>query len=446
MYVKKLCDLDIAIPRKARFAPPGIIVDLAALDSVELEHQGYKLLSPGNTPPVLDDKERGRRAVNKAAEEAVEEYAKNNPRSDLELMKGTILTVAESQDEVTSPPILGFNILSGPMPGPMPNLRHYDRTTEDLGMEIQSYGICRDPTKIDGVSAGKVSPWVSVYDPEKCTGGLYGSVTITGTSSWVPLVKALHKHYPKKPIVIYSGRHGNLPNSFEKVIVSKSVGDADHDEKKRTLFVFDQKHMVQDNDLKTKLENDSSFKKTLDITIRDTGNLWGEFPQHRRYGIDTTIEQEEYLREAYKEDIMAGKIVILAWCYSLFTFRYVDDAATPRKIGEQENTAYLKVQTSAKLETVRESVSTYFYEVDRRDFEFADLMITEEAKAIDNETDEAKTMRQTEIRRRRTTAMTGEDVISRRRRLRGSSRLLKASSRNPTSRRLEQSMHELFDN
>jgi len=46
-------------------------------------------------------------------------------------------------------------------------------------------------------------------------GGLYASVSMTGDNSWHELVKMLHAKAPHREFVVYTGRHGDLPNQYD---------------------------------------------------------------------------------------------------------------------------------------------------------------------------------------------------------------------------------------
>jgi hypothetical protein len=123
-------------------------------------------------------------------------------------------------------------------------------------------------------------------------GNLYLSVTIVGENSWLPLISLLSRRREtlrvnSKNHVVFTGRHGDIPNIVD------SAG--------KTLGVFDKGHFTEDEKVKRSAE--SQFG--VNITLVDAG-------QNERL-------QTEWLKKATRDAIFARNRVIYAWCYGLFT-------------------------------------------------------------------------------------------------------------------------------
>jgi hypothetical protein len=147
-----------------------------------------------------------------------------------------------------------------------------------------------DATKADvlnkALQSGAVKsedcPWVEIDY-------VYVSVSITGEESYGSLIANLVAK-GKKEFVVFTGRHGDIPNMVDN-------------KTKMTIGVFDQAHY--DEDVKIKAQCEKEFKKD-GITIT----------------LVNTVGHEKLHTEWLKKEVVThkGKSVILAWCYSLFTF------------------------------------------------------------------------------------------------------------------------------
>ena len=123
-------------------------------------------------------------------------------------------------------------------------------------------------------------PWVKI-------GNLYVSVTITGNNSWLPLIARLVSDGQSR-FIVFTGRHGDIPN-----LVNSSG---------QMIGVFDFEHFEQDAKVQVKALHEFP---NIELSLVDTG-AHGFF-------------QTEWLRAVSSVYLKSGKAVIYAWCYGLFS-------------------------------------------------------------------------------------------------------------------------------
>ncbi len=174
--------------------------------------------------------------------------------------------------------------------------------------------------------AGNVSsedcPWVKI-------GNLYVSVTITGESSWLPLISLLHEE-GKRKFTVFSGRHGDIPN----------IVDQSND---KTILVFDEGHMDEDNAVKT-----NALKEFPDISIEivDSGAQ--------------QIDHAAWLAKETKTHLDADSVVIYAWCYSLFTMSEIKMAVTGDGKEIYESESYQDAQKAEFSKSIADTLNANF--------------------------------------------------------------------------------------
>jgi hypothetical protein len=148
---------------------------------------------------------------------------------------------------------------------------------------------------LSGTVLDEDCPWVEI-------GNLYLSVTIVGENSWLPLISLLSRRAESlrahsKNYVVFTGRHGDIPNVV--------------DQAGKTQGVFDKNHFTEDEKVKRIAE--SQFG--VNITLVDAGQQ--------------QLLQTEWLKKATRDAIFARKRVIYAWCYGLFTLCEAPSDAKP---------------------------------------------------------------------------------------------------------------------
>ncbi len=127
---------------------------------------------------------------------------------------------------------------------------------------------------------------------------LYVSVVPTSLASWPGL---LASKGPNQRVVVYTGRHGGT-------IGSKTAADVLYESYKEKRFV--------EEDVRTVIATLASRPGTL-FSVRDAGSA--------------PFNDILTLRQHLANDIQAGNLVILAWCYSLLSmFEMPSDV--PRKV------------------------------------------------------------------------------------------------------------------
>jgi len=129
-------------------------------------------------------------------------------------------------------------------------------------------------------------PWVKI-------GNLYTSVTITGSTSWDHVVRSLADK-GQKDFVIMTGRHGDQLGQridargyFEPRLQSDPAVDPKGDEETANLI--------------------RTTYKDINIEVKDVGN--------------GTCNTTGLLQVAISEHLSQERVVILAWCYSLYAMK-----------------------------------------------------------------------------------------------------------------------------
>ncbi|GAB0115783.1 hypothetical protein [Acidisoma sp. C75] len=155
-------------------------------------------------------------------------------------------------------------------------------------------------------------PWVKV-------GRLFLSVTITGQTSWLPLISRLYPEGMRR-YTVFTGRHGNIPNFV--------------DHSGRAVGIFDAQHLAEDEEVRAQ-----ALAEFSDITI----DLVDSASAPRL--------QTQWLRRETTEAIRRGHAVIYAWCYGLFTMcEAPGDLERPRfRHAMQSHQSYLTDRTVAEL-------------------------------------------------------------------------------------------------
>ena len=150
-----------------------------------------------------------------------------------------------------------------------------------------------------GVESENPVPWVQV-------GSVYLSLFETGENSWKPIVTSLATGSgAAKLFTILTGRHGS--NIHETDSSGQFTG------------VKDSSHLTQDlqkvSDLKGKLPPNVDMM-VLDVT-------------------DPDFNTERRMREAIRQNVAAGRVVILAWCFSIYVFKGVPEDSTLEDINKK---------------------------------------------------------------------------------------------------------------
>jgi hypothetical protein len=137
-------------------------------------------------------------------------------------------------------------------------------------------------------------PWVKV-------GNLYMSVTFTGDESWTTIVKSMVK--TSTTVLILTGRHGEQAGTAIEADTSQIDG----------VRTFERAHYQEDKQRKVDfLKKNPGGSVNIEVI-----NL---------YRIDHTVDK---LKVTISAALKEGKVVILAWCYSLFCMRSFDTKASP---------------------------------------------------------------------------------------------------------------------
>ena len=138
-------------------------------------------------------------------------------------------------------------------------------------------------------------PWVA-------QGDLYLSLFETGENSWKPIVTQLANGKSKRLFTVMTGRHGS------NIQLTKPDG--------QFTGVKDDEHRVQD--LRKKAEIMSSLPQGSDILILDVSDQ--DFNTQRR------------LRGEIRQHIQAGRVVILAWCFSIYAMKGIKENFTEQDL------------------------------------------------------------------------------------------------------------------
>lgn len=132
-------------------------------------------------------------------------------------------------------------------------------------------------------------PWVIV-------GNLYAAVNFTGDGSWQEIVADLYKKGHRN-FAVLAGRHGDQLGTQVDTktgkFLKRDAGD--------TAI-----NPADDQEVANRLQTSSAYKG-INITVRDVGN-----------GAHDTVD---LLTAEIKSQLGANRIVILAWCYSLYAMK-----------------------------------------------------------------------------------------------------------------------------
>ncbi|WP_444929750.1 hypothetical protein ACJJIF_18470 [Microbulbifer sp. SSSA002] len=130
-------------------------------------------------------------------------------------------------------------------------------------------------------------PWVEIR-------GVFASVTITGNTSWIPLVNTLYARGCRK-MAIFGGRHGSILNpSQNNGALYGLMWDADHFAGDKQAATETRKHLLD-----------------CEITCVDLKE-------------ETYSRSSDNLKKLTREYYGKGYKIIYAWCYSLFAFEEVN--------------------------------------------------------------------------------------------------------------------------
>ena len=149
---------------------------------------------------------------------------------------------------------------------------------------------------------GGTKPWSFDDCPWVKVGNLYMSVTFTGDDSWTGIARSMAK--TTKTVVILTGRHG------EQAGTAIDAGTMEID----AVRTFERAHYKEDKDRKADfLKKNAGSTVTIEVkNLYQTGH--------------TVANLKTVITTALGE----GKVVILAWCYSLFCMRSFDTKANPK--------------------------------------------------------------------------------------------------------------------
>jgi len=204
-------------------------------------------------------------------------------------------------------------------------------------------------------------PWVEIKgDLDR---RLYASITITGCTSWKPLVERLHELEKRDKFLILSGRHGQLPNKyckdtnltdphiFDKTLLAENSGDDffKRDTKQRDQFM--------------KSAVGTSTLENISIEVLDTARLYDhdlDFIQGVK-NTDTRYNQLFHLRRVIEKAQYNGYVVVMAWCFSLHTFTQFDRSLEYDQ--KERDAKFANVEKTLMQKTVSETVD--------QDFQFA---------------------------------------------------------------------------
>lgn len=127
-------------------------------------------------------------------------------------------------------------------------------------------------------------PWVIV-------GNLYAAVNFTGDGSWQEIVVDLFKKGQTR-FAVLAGRHGDQlgtqVNTKTGKFLSREPGDS----------------AINPADDQKVADRLTASLKTIDIVVKDVGN--------------GSHDSVDLLKAEIRSQLAAGRIVVLAWCYSLY--------------------------------------------------------------------------------------------------------------------------------
>lgn len=200
-----------------------------------------------------------------------------------------------------------------------------ERTSHDLDAAM------RKNENIDATDA----PWIRVHE------SLFASATETGSTTYRPLIKHLYEKEGKKDFVIFSGRHGDVLNIVDQ-------------DKKCPKYIFDDRQLDKESELQSWKD---SMKIKANIKVVDTAKLDGK---------DSTQNHREKLKAYTEKELRKGKVVIYAWCYSI----YAQHPEIERSDLDEEGIIPIDDPTIRKL--VKEASNEKVCDIVKHRFDFAD--------------------------------------------------------------------------
>ncbi|WP_086931958.1 hypothetical protein [Agarilytica rhodophyticola] len=142
-------------------------------------------------------------------------------------------------------------------------------------------------------------PWVKV-------GNLYLSVTYTGEESWTPLVEHLQKQKDSK-FTILGGRHGQHEGARVDPKTGKIIPKG----------CFDPELHTQDCSKAKVLVNKHNYFDNDNPRVIDVGK--------------PPYDKTHKIKEKILSELRLGRIVVLAWCYSIFAMEEIENW-TPKQV------------------------------------------------------------------------------------------------------------------
>lgn len=178
-------------------------------------------------------------------------------------------------------------------------------------------------------------PWIVIHDR------LYTTTTISGDTTWGALVKHLYHNEGETQFVIMSGRHGLIPNK-----VNFATGQTDKS-------IFDHNPPRFDDHVKEDKQRKKELSRGLNINIQvvDTARLGGA---------DSTVDHARHLERAIRRELSQGKVVILAWCFSLCTFHEFDTEGRSFAAVTHKDAEYAAATKAACDQSVEAIVREYW--------------------------------------------------------------------------------------
>lgn len=147
-------------------------------------------------------------------------------------------------------------------------------------------------------------PWVVIGNQANAC--LYTSLTITGDTSWMPIVEREYQA-GKRNFAIFTGRHGSIPNKVD------NVNGETH------ASIWEPNFVTADTTRKTQMDGEHADIniEMVDCNQQKTNHL-------------------SWLRAQTTQRINAGTTVVWAWCYSIFSNSEAD-ADAPEMVIQSHN-------------------------------------------------------------------------------------------------------------
>lgn len=144
-------------------------------------------------------------------------------------------------------------------------------------------------------------PWVNV-------GKLYLSLFETGNESWGPIFEQVQKQNPDQVVAVLTGRHGDVLQFVDKNGHFQGVNDANH------------------------LSEDTTTVQALRSRYPDAKVMPVDVTNNK---IITQIDTVKGLRDQVKAQLQTGRVVILAWCFSIFCLKTIPQGTGQSDIANQ---------------------------------------------------------------------------------------------------------------